>query len=101
MAKLQQKMQEADDERRGVMEQAAECQLKLDLAERLVNGLADENARWTDSMAELEASKMTVIGNYLLAAAFVSYAGAFSSPFRVGLIEVRSLVTCADAFFGK
>ncbi|KAL8434818.1 hypothetical protein ACSSS7_002955 [Eimeria intestinalis] len=80
-------MQEADDERRGVVEQAAECQLKLDLAERLVNGLADENARWTDSMVELEASKMTVIGNYLLAAAFVSYAGAFSSPFRVGLIE--------------
>lgn len=88
VAKLQQKMQEADDERRGVVEQAAECQLKLDLAERLVNGLADENARWTDSMAELEASKSTVIGNYLLAAAFVSYAGAFSAPFRVGLVEV-------------
>lgn len=90
MAKLQQKLQEADDDRRGVVAQAEECQLKLDLAERLVNGLADENARWTQAMGELESSKMTVIGDYLLAAAFVSYAGAFSASFRVGLIEVQT-----------
>ena len=88
VAKLQQKMQEADEERQGVVAQATECQLKLDLAERLVNGLADENKRWNESMNELESSKLTVIGDYLLAAAFVSYAGAFSAPFRVDLIEV-------------
>ncbi|XP_026191394.1 dynein beta chain, ciliary [Cyclospora cayetanensis] len=87
VARLQQKMQEADEERRGVVQQAEECQLKLDLAERLVNGLSDENARWSDSMAELEASKITIVGDYMLGAAFVSYAGAFSAPFRVGLEE--------------
>lgn len=87
-------MQEADDERRSVMDQAAECQLKLDLAERLVNGLADENTRWTASMADLEASKLTVVGDSMLAAAFVSYIGAFSAAFRIGLVEVCPFRFC-------
>ncbi|PHJ16902.1 dynein heavy chain family protein, partial [Cystoisospora suis] len=80
-------MQEADAEKGRVLAEAQECQLKLDLAERLVNGLADENTRWTESVTQLENSKITVIGDTMLASAFVSYVGAFTSPFRVSLIE--------------
>ncbi|PFH34573.1 dynein heavy chain family protein [Besnoitia besnoiti] len=87
LAKLNGKMQEADEEKGRVLAEAQACQLKLDLAERLVNGLADENTRWTTSVEQLEDSKVTVIGDALLASAFVSYVGAFTSPFRVSLIE--------------
>ncbi|CBZ52391.1 hypothetical protein NCLIV_021800 [Neospora caninum Liverpool] len=87
LAKLNAKMQDADEEKSRVLAEAQECQLKLDLAERLVNGLADENTRWTASVDQLENSKITVIGDAMLASAFVSYVGAFTSPFRVSLIE--------------
>lgn len=90
LAKLNSKMQEADAEKGRVLAEAQECQLKLDLAERLVNGLADENTRWTESVSQLENSRMTVVGDTMLASAFVSYVGAFTSPFRVSLIEVGS-----------
>ncbi|KFG46052.1 dynein heavy chain family protein [Toxoplasma gondii p89] len=89
LAKLNAKMQDADEEKGRVLAEAEECQLKLDLAERLVNGLADENTRWTASVDQLENSKVTVIGDAMLASAFVSYVGAFTSPFRVSLIEVQ------------
>lgn len=89
LAKLNSKMQDADAEKGRVLAEAQECQLKLDLAERLVNGLADENTRWTESVLQLENSRITVIGDTMLASAFVSYVGAFTSPFRVSLIEVR------------
>jgi dynein heavy chain len=54
----------------------------LDLAERLVNGLADENKRWTENVATLGNESITMIGNSLLSAAFVSYIGPFNAFFR-------------------
>jgi dynein heavy chain len=55
---------------------------QLDLANRLVNGLADENVRWTNDVAKFKQEKITMIGNALISAAFVSYIGPFSSDFR-------------------
>ncbi|OXB72391.1 UNVERIFIED_CONTAM: hypothetical protein H355_012863 [Colinus virginianus] len=71
--KLNCKMQEADAEKTRVVTEAEECQGKLDLAERLVNGLSGENTRWSASVDLLENSRSTVIGDAMLAAAFVSY----------------------------
>ena len=42
MAELQKTLQEAVDEKEAVELEAAQCVEKLGLAERLVNGLADE-----------------------------------------------------------
>jgi dynein heavy chain len=54
----------------------------LDLANRLVNGLADENARWKTNVVQFKNDKLTMIGDALLSAAFVSYIGPFNSSFR-------------------
>lgn len=59
--------------------------MNLSLANRLVTGLADENIRWTKNVKTLEKDKITMIGNALIAAAFVSYIGPFHSADRQSL----------------
>uniref|UniRef100_A0A0G4GMS7 Dynein-1, subspecies f n=1 Tax=Chromera velia CCMP2878 TaxID=1169474 RepID=A0A0G4GMS7_9ALVE len=85
VAALQAKMQEAEDEKNRVEAEANACLDMLKLAERLVNGLADENTRWSASVEGLKTSNVTLLGDCLLAAAFVSYIGAFSASFRIQL----------------
>jgi dynein heavy chain len=48
----------------------------------LVGGLADENKRWGENVETYKKERITMIGNALLSAAFVSYIGPFSSVFR-------------------
>jgi len=50
---------------------------KMDLANRLVNGLAGENKRWGESVVQLNENLIYLIGDVLLAASFVSYIGPF------------------------
>jgi dynein heavy chain len=64
---------------------------KLDLANRLVGGLADENARWKESVKTLSVDALHMIGNALLSSAFVSYIGPFSQEFRGDLWRSRWL----------
>lgn len=63
-------------------DEAQALQDKLDLANRLVNGLADENTRWVNNVQQFKNERITMIGDALLSAAFVSYIGPFSSRFR-------------------
>jgi dynein heavy chain len=55
------------------------------LANRLVGGLADENKRWKLNVVSLTHDSLTMIGNALVSAAFVSYIGPFSAEFRKDL----------------
>jgi len=66
---------------------------QLDLANRLVNGLADENIRWGKNVITFKAERVTMIGDALLASAFVSYIGPFSYKFR---LELWSTTWMAD-----
>ena len=65
--------------------EANRCMSKLDLAKRLVNGLSDENSRWTETVRGLRTQGVTLIGDSLLASAFVGYISPFSSGFRLDL----------------
>ena len=56
--------------------------LKLKLAQRLDASLRDENVRWVSSMRAFAESQKTVLGDVLLASAFVSLAGPFSKTYR-------------------
>ncbi|XP_051576917.1 dynein axonemal heavy chain 11 [Myxocyprinus asiaticus] len=59
----------------------------IDLANRLVGGLQAENVRWSEAELELKSQLKTVCGDVLLAAAFVSYAGYFTQPYRQQLFH--------------
>jgi len=61
------------------------CNAKLSAAKTLVNGLAGENKRWKETVKLLKKQTFTTIGDCLLASAFVSYIGAFTTKFRLTL----------------
>lgn len=67
--------------------EAASAQSRLVLATRLSGSLAAEAPRWSAALAELRARFAALPGDVLLAAAFVSYAGAFTKPYRQKLMS--------------
>jgi len=83
--------EDARDEKQRIEDQARKTQEKLNLAERLVNGLADENVRWASTIQELEERANLLIGDVLLASAFISYIGPFSRTFRDDLLNDKWL----------
>lgn len=91
LAELQASFREATNEKAKVEAEAAQCQERLSLAERLVNGLASENERWGKEIDQLRAKDITLVGDVLLSAAFVSYIGAFGMTFRDFLWRERWL----------
>jgi dynein heavy chain len=84
-ASLDAKLKGAVDEKERVEAEAEKCVEKLGLAERLVNGLADEYKRWTETVRELKELANKLIGNCLLSSAFVGYISPFSMKLRVEL----------------
>ena len=79
---LKEKLAEAETTKAQVQAEATALQNQLDLAERLVGGLADENKRWGESVETLKLDKLTMIGDALISAEFVSYIAPFNSQFR-------------------
>lgn len=84
---LKAQLQAAVDKKQAVEDDANKLQLNLSLASRLVNGLADEKIRWTTNVANFKNEKLTMIGDALVSAAFVSYIGPFNMQFRKDLWE--------------
>jgi dynein heavy chain len=82
---LKEQLRQAEEKLNFVNGQAEKLKCNLDLASRLVNGLADENVRWKQNVATFKQENLTMIGNALVSAAFVSYIGPFSFKYRTEL----------------
>jgi dynein heavy chain len=76
----QQAKNEAESERQRMSDQ-------ITRATDLVAGLGDEGQRWARKIEEYKVEATSVVGDVLLAAAFVSYAGPFTRSFRERLVE--------------
>lgn len=74
-------------EKNALREEAELLELKLSRAEQLVKGLAGERERWQISIAEKNENLLNVVGDALVAAAFISYAGPFDSFYRGSLVD--------------
>jgi dynein heavy chain len=92
VAEVQAKVKELNEEKDAavaekerVEAEAESCLAKLALAERLVNGLADEYVRWQGSVKDLKIKGTSFIGDCLLASAFVGYISPFNANFRNNL----------------
>lgn len=75
------------DEKNQAMAEAEKCERKLDLAQRLVGALGSEQERWSQSIIDLGELIKVIIGDVLLASAFVSYVGPFNKKFRDQIIS--------------
>ena len=69
-------------------QQEAEATEKtINLANRLVNGLASENVRWNESILKLREDAKTLPGDVLMTCAYLSYVGCFTKHYRVLLMN--------------
>lgn len=50
-------------------------------------GLSDESKRWAESIVNLKADELNMLGNTVLAAGFISYLGCFTSKYRKQLVS--------------
>lgn len=82
MAELEKKLFEALEDKRLVEEKRNLNFIKMQNAENLVNGMSSNQTRWSAKEQRLQSETLTVIGDSLLAAEFVSYIGPFSASFR-------------------
>jgi len=62
-------------------------QVKIDRGDRLISGLAGEKTRWEATLIDLDQQYEKLIGDCILAAAFMSYCGPFPSEYRDSLIS--------------
>lgn len=58
------------------------CEKKLNRASTLINSLAGEKIRWTESASELSNRIKYITGDVLLSAGTISYLGPFNSVYR-------------------
>ncbi|XP_039277456.1 dynein heavy chain 10, axonemal [Nilaparvata lugens] len=75
-------------ERQEIQEETDLMQRRLIAADKLITGLSSENARWAVDLQQLYLEKGEVIGNSLLSAGFLAYAGPFSWEFRNNMVYV-------------
>jgi len=62
--------------------QIDDCYKKLERAGKIIAGLAGEKTRWTETVARLTSEYTYLIGNCLVGAGMVAYAGAFTAQYR-------------------
>lgn len=108
------KYETAITEKQQLQEEAELMEKRLIAADKLISGLSSENERWdwtlccflcvcewlvllllvcssshlswTQDLEELKRKRVHLLGDCLISAAFLSYAGAFSSDFRKEMI---------------
>ncbi|CAH1116455.1 unnamed protein product [Phaedon cochleariae] len=66
--------------------EADETAQKIDIANRLVGGLASENVRWKELVKMYNESTVTLPGDTLMVTAFISYVGCFTKKYRTDLM---------------
>lgn len=91
LAILQAELDEAEEKKREVEEKKRINEEKSRIAQELVDGLASNQIRWIEKKSKLETETLTVIGDTLIAAEFVSYIGAFSKSFREEILKNKWL----------
>jgi len=86
----------ASEAKAGAIAQAKRMQDRLNMTDRLMSGFAGEASRWANDVSRLDARKASAVGDALLAACFISYAGCFDTRVRHRMIS-NSWVPSLDA----
>uniref|UniRef100_A0A1I8M0L3 Dynein heavy chain n=1 Tax=Musca domestica TaxID=7370 RepID=A0A1I8M0L3_MUSDO len=82
LSEIQSEFEDAVASKQKCQQEADKTTFTIDLAHRLVNGLANENERWRESIQSLQLKSATLPGDILLISSFLSYAGCFTRRYR-------------------
>lgn len=91
LGKLTAEFEKATNDKLKCQQEAELTNKTIELANRLVGGLASENVRWAESVAQFKTQERTLPGDVLLITAFVSYVGCFTKTYRLDLMDQRWL----------
>jgi dynein heavy chain len=80
--KLIAELNAATKEKQDALDTVEKGHKKLDLAQRLTAALGSENVRWQANVIVMKSDSSLLVGDVLLASAFLSYIGPFTKPFR-------------------
>ncbi|KJP89460.1 hypothetical protein AK88_00903 [Plasmodium fragile] len=63
-------------------ETALKTKQRIEQANKLINGLGSEKARWTEDSNNFSNIKKKIVGDVFICASFISYCGMFNTEFR-------------------
>ncbi|XP_065194434.1 dynein axonemal heavy chain 1-like [Sycon ciliatum] len=86
IAVLQARFQECEAKKVELANNVDTCSARLGRAEKLIGGLADEKDRWADSVENLNAMLINIVGDVLVAAGAVAYLGPFTGEYRAAMV---------------
>jgi dynein heavy chain, axonemal len=84
---VQAEFDKAMSEKQALLDDAESCRRKMTNASALIDGLAGERIRWTESSKMFESQINRLIGDVLLATGFLSYCGPFNQEFRALIMK--------------
>ena len=88
---LEQRLEDTQREQKELQEENDLSQARLGRAGKLTGALGDEAVRWRADAERIEAKMKQLVGDVFLAAATVSYLGAFTGPYRSRLTQAWTL----------
>ncbi|KAJ5893544.1 hypothetical protein N7495_005235 [Penicillium taxi] len=74
-------------ETQAIKTEMSRVQFKVDRSVRLLDSLSSERERWEEGSKSFETQISTLVGDVLIAAAFLAYAGLYDQQFRKAMIE--------------
>ncbi|RFU30184.1 hypothetical protein B7463_g6181, partial [Scytalidium lignicola] len=74
-------------ETQAIKTEMARVQFKVDRSVRLLDSLSSERTRWEEGSKSFETQISTLVGDVLVAAAFLAYSGLYDQQFRKNMME--------------
>lgn len=79
---LQARLGETRSRRAQLEEDIAECEMKIQRAKALLDGLGGEQSRWESAIVDLTNQQTALVGDCLLAAASIVYLAPYTGEYR-------------------
>ncbi|ELR09608.1 Dynein heavy chain, cytoplasmic [Pseudogymnoascus destructans] len=74
-------------ETQAIKSEMSRVQFKVDRSVRLLDSLSSERTRWEDASKSFETQISTLVGDVLVAAAFLAYSGLYDQQFRKNMMD--------------
>ena len=95
LKELQQQYTDSVNQREGLKERQELTKLRLQRASVLIGALSDEKVRWAEGVDDLDFKLRGLVGDVLVSAGVVAYLGAFTTKYRLELIQLWAKM-CED-----